>query len=103
MGEVFGVVGAGTMGTGIAEVAARAGLNVVMRDIAQEFLAQGMNAIDKGLQRDVDKDRLSREDKSAIIRRIRTTTDIGALSNAVIVVEAVTEDLAVKTEVFRAL
>src|SRR5438093_4511723 len=103
MSELFGVVGSGTMGAGIAQVAARAGFDVVMRDVAQEFLARGMNAIDKGLQRDVDKDRLSREDKSAIIQRIRTTTDIGALSDAVIVVEAVTEDLAVKTEVFRAL
>jgi len=103
MGEVFGVVGAGTMGNGIAQVAARAGFDVVMRDVAQEFLARGMNAIDKSLQRDVDKDRLSIEDKSAIIQRIRTTTDIGALSDAVIVVEAVTEDLALKTEVFRAL
>src|SRR5438093_3269688 len=103
MSELFGVVGSGTMGAGIAQVAARAGFDVVMRDVAQEFLARGMNAIDKGLQRDVDKDRLSREDKSAIIQRIRTTTGIGALSDAVIVVEAVTEDLAVKTEVFRAL
>jgi len=103
MSEIFGVIGAGTMGNGIAQAAARAGFNVVMRDVAQEFLARGVNAIEKSLQRDVDKERLRADEKAAIIDRIRTTTDLGALSDAFIVVEAVTEDLPVKTEVFRAL
>src|SRR3989449_8343016 len=103
MSEIFGVIGSGTMGAGIAQVAARAGYDVVMRDVAQEFLARGMTSIDKGLQRDVDKGRLSKDEKRAIAGRIRTTTDIGALSDAFIVVEAVTEDLAVKTEVFKSL
>ena len=103
MSEIFGVIGSGTMGNGIAQIAARAGYGVVMRDVAQDFLARGMTAIDKSLQRDVDKERLTAEDKRAILDRIKTTTDIGALADAVIVVEAVTEDLAVKTEVFRAL
>jgi len=103
MGEVFGVIGAGTMGNGIAQVAARAGFDVVMRDVAEDFLARGMTAIDKNLQRDVDKERLSGEEKRAIIGRIKTTTDLASLSDAIMVVEAVTEDLAVKTEVFRAL
>jgi 3-hydroxybutyryl-CoA dehydrogenase len=103
MSEIFGVVGAGTMGNGIAQVAARSGFDVVMRDVAEEFLARGLKSIEKSLQRDVDKERLTGEDKNAIIGRIRTTTDIGALKQARIVVEAVTEDLSVKTEVFRAL
>jgi len=103
MSEVFGVVGSGTMGAGIAQVAARAGFEVVMRDVAQEFLERGMTTIEKSLQRDVDKERLDANEKSAIIERIKTTTDLGALSDAFIVVEAVTEELAVKTEVFRAL
>ncbi len=103
MSEVFGVIGAGTMGNGIAQVAARAGFDVVMRDVGQEFLARGMTSIDKSLQRDVDKERLSKDEKRAIMARIKTTTDIGALSEAVIVVEAVNEDLKVKTEVFRSL
>jgi len=103
MAEVFGVIGAGTMGNGIAQVAARAGFDVVMRDVSDEFLARGMTAIDSSLQRDVDKERLSREEKQAIIGRIKTTTDLSGLSDALIVVEAVTEDIAVKTEVFRAL
>ena len=103
MSEVFGVVGSGTMGAGIAQVAARAGFDVVMRDVGQEFLARGMNAIDKSLQRDVDKERLAADEKGAIMARIKTTTDIGALSDAFIVVEAVTENLEVKTEVFKSL
>ena len=103
MSDVFGVIGAGTMGNGIAQVAARAGFDVVMRDVGQEFLARGMTSIDKSLQRDVDKERLSKDEKRAIMARIKTTTDIGALREAVIVVEAVNEDLEVKTEVFRSL
>jgi len=103
MSEVFGVIGAGTMGNGIAQVAARAGFDVVMRDVSDDFLARGMTAIDKSLQRDVDKERLSGTEKQAIVGRIRTTTDLSSLSDAFIVVEAVTEDVAVKTEVFRAL
>src|SRR5205823_7975276 len=103
MAEMFAVVGAGTMGNGIAQVAARAGFDVILRDVGQEFLARGMKAIDKSLQRDVDKERLSAEEKQTIIERIKTTTELGALGDAFIVVEAVTEDLGVKAEVFRAL
>ena len=103
MNKVFGVIGAGTMGNGIAQVAARAGFDVVMRDVGQEFLARGMTSIDRSLQLDIDKERLSKDEKREIMARIKTTTDIGALSEAVIVVEAVNEDLRVKTEVFRSL
>ena len=103
MGEVFGVVGAGTMGNGIAQVASRAGFDVVMRDVTDDFLSRGMTAIEKSLQRDVDKERLAAEEKKAILARIRTTTELSALNEAFIVVEAVTEDFAVKSEVFRAL
>ena len=91
------------MGAGIAQVAARAGFAVIMRDVADEFLGRGVKAIDKSLQRDVDKERLTADEKSAIMARIKTTTDIGALSDAFIVVEAATEDLAIKTEIFKSL
>jgi 3-hydroxybutyryl-CoA dehydrogenase len=101
--EIIGVVGAGTMGNGIAQVAARAGYEVVMRDVSQEFLQRGITAIDKSLQRDVDKERLSAADKTDIVGRIRTDTSLDALREAAIVIEAVTEDLRVKTEVFQAL
>jgi len=103
MEEIFGVVGSGTMGAGIAQVAARAGFAVVMRDVAEEFLARGLRAIDKSLQRDVDKERLTADEKSAIVGRIKTTTDVESLHDTFMVVEAATEDLAVKTEIFKSL
>ena len=103
MNEIIGVVGAGTMGNGIAQVAARAGYKVVMRDVRDEFLVRGINAIDKSLQRDVDKERLSEAEKKAILGRIQTTTELSDLCAATFVVEAVNEDLAVKTELFKSL
>jgi len=101
--EVIGVIGAGTMGNGIAQVCARAGYSVIMRDVREDLLQRGLSAIDKSLQRDVDKERLSAEEKAAVIERIQTTTDLSAFRGASFVVEAVTENLAVKTEVFKAL
>jgi len=103
MSETIGVIGAGTMGNGIAQVAARAGYSVVMRDVKEEFLARGTSAIDKSLQRDVDKQRLTAEEKQAIVGRIKTTIEIEALNEASFVIEAVTEDLGVKTELFSML
>ena len=103
MSEVIGVVGAGTMGNGIAQVAARAGYSVILRDVGKDLLQRGMNAIEKSLQRDVDKERLSQEEKQSILNRIQTTTDWESLKSASFVVEAVTENVGVKTEVFKAL
>jgi 3-hydroxybutyryl-CoA dehydrogenase len=101
--EVIGVVGAGTMGNGIAQVAARAGYSVILRDVSEDLLQRGMNAIEKSLQREVDKERLSQEEKQSILNRIQTTTDLESLKSASFVVEAVTENVGVKTEVFKAL
>ena len=103
MSETIGVVGAGTMGNGIAQVAARAGYKVVMRDVKDEFVQAGLNTISKSLQRDVDKERLSSDEKSAIIDRISVATELDALQSATIVIEAVTEDFKIKAEVFQAL
>ena len=103
MSEIIGVLGAGTMGNGIAQVAARAGYSVLMRDVNDEFLQRGMAAIDKSLQRDVDKERIKEDEKRSIIGRITATTKLEALSEASFVIEAVTEDLQVKTEVFQRL
>jgi len=103
LNEVIGVIGAGTMGNGIAQVCARAGYSVIMRDVREELLQRGMSAIDKSLQRDVDKERLRAEEKAEVVKRIQTTTDLSSLNAASFVVEAVTENLAVKTEVFKAL
>jgi 3-hydroxybutyryl-CoA dehydrogenase len=101
--EVIGVVGAGAMGNGIAQVAARAGYSAIMHDVRDEFLQRGLAAIDKSLQRDVDKQRLDDAGKQSILERIRTTTDLEALKETSFVIEAVTEDLAIKTEVFKSL
>jgi 3-hydroxybutyryl-CoA dehydrogenase len=101
--EIIGVVGAGTMGNGIAQVAARAGYTTVMHDVRDEFLQRGLAAIDKSLQRDVEKERLDAPGKQAIVERIRTTTDLEAFREASFVIEAVVENLAVKTEVFKLL
>ena len=103
MAEIIGVVGAGTMGNGIAQVAARAGYQVVMRDVRNEFIERGMGAIDKSLQRDVDKERLSGQEKEAILTRVVATTDLADLARASFVVEAITENLEAKRELFRAL
>lgn len=101
--ESIGVVGAGTMGNGIAQSAARAGLSVVMHDVADEFVARGLSTIDHNLQRDVDKQRLTLEEKRKIISRIKPTTNLADLSSAGFVVEAVSENVAVKSDLFRQL
>jgi 3-hydroxybutyryl-CoA dehydrogenase len=101
--EVIGVVGAGTMGNGIAQVAARAGYDVILHDVRDEFIQRGLAAIDKSLQRDVQKERLTTEAKQQIQERVRTTTDFASFSEAAFVIEAVTENLAVKTDVFKSL
>lgn len=103
MSEVIGVIGAGTMGNGIAQVAARAGYNVILQDVRDEFIQRGLAAIDKSLERDVQKERLKADEKQEIVGRIRTTTDFALFSEAAFVVEAVTENLTIKTEVFKAL
>lgn len=103
MSELIAVVGAGTMGNGIAQVAARGGYDVVMHDVRNEFIERGMSAIDKSLQRDVDKERLSGADKQSIIGRIRTTTDLAGLKEASLIVEAITENEVIKSNLFTEL
>ena len=101
--ESIGVVGAGTMGNGIAQISARAGLLVVMHDVTNEFLGRGLSTIDKSLQRDVDKERLARDEKQQIVSRIKPTKELADLRDVDFAVEAVTEDLGVKVDLFRRL
>ena len=91
MNEVIGVVGAGTMGNGIAQVSARAGYDVILQDVRDEFIERGLAAINKSLQRDVDKERISADEKQRIVGRVRSTTDFSLFGEATFVVEAVTE------------
>ena len=99
----IGVIGAGTMGNGIAQVAARAGLSVVMHDVNDELLSRGLNAIDKSLQRDVDKQRATAEEKEQIIARIKPSSELTDLRDADFVVEAVTENFQAKSDLFARL
>ncbi|AZQ15583.1 3-hydroxyacyl-CoA dehydrogenase family protein [Halorubrum sp. PV6] len=97
--DVVGVVGAGTMGNGIAQVAATAGYEVTMRDIEPEYVERGLDSIDDSLARLDEKGRLD-DAPEAIRDRITGTTDLDALAGADVVVEAAVEDLAVKREIF---
>jgi len=87
----FGVIGRRQMGGGIAQVAAASGLNVILHDIADEFVAKGMKVITANLQRSVDKGKLSTDEMEAILGRIRTVTDLAAMKDADIVVEAASQ------------
>ncbi len=101
--KTFGVVGAGQMGNGIAQVAAMAGLQVVMHDIAEEFVQRGLQTISKNLSRSVSKGRLSQEEMDGILARIKTTTDLAAMGDTDIVVEAATENEKIKLDIFAQL
>src|SRR5271166_6094752 len=91
--KTVGVLGAGTMGNGIAYVFARAGCKVILRDVEKRFLDRGMETIGKNLDREVKKGRISEADKPAILARIDATTDASILAAADFVVEAVPEQL----------
>ena len=97
------VVGAGLMGSGIAQVSAQAGHSVVLRDVTQDALARARSGVESSLARFVAKERISRQDAEAALGRISTTTDLDAAAEADLVVEAVFESLDVKSEVFAAL
>jgi 3-hydroxybutyryl-CoA dehydrogenase len=94
------VVGAGTMGAGIAESAALAGMSVAMLDVHQEALERGRRTIQQDLARRVKKERLSEGESEDVLGRVRTTISLGDLSGAPLVVEAVVEDMDVKKKVF---
>jgi 3-hydroxybutyryl-CoA dehydrogenase len=97
------VIGAGLMGSGIAQVSAAAGYDVVLRDVTTQATDRGMAGIEASLARFVAKGRISRADADAALGRITTTTDLGAAGSADFVVEAVFEDIEVKHSVFREL
>ncbi len=98
--ERIGVIGAGTMGNGIAQVAATAGYDVVMRDLEREFLDRGFESIDDSLSRLVSKDRLSEDEAEEITGRITGTTEFDDLADCDFVVEAAVENMDVKRDIF---
>ncbi len=97
------VIGAGTMGNGIAQVSAQAGYNVTMSDIKEEFLANGMAAVDKSLGRLVKKETITEAEKAQIIARIKTTLDMKDAKDADLVIEAAPEVLDLKKNIFKQL
>ena len=101
--QSIAVIGAGTMGSGIGQVASRAGLTVLLHDVTDDFLSRGLATIDKSLQRDVDKGRLTPGEKQQIVSRIKPTKDFADIAQVEFVVEAINEDLAVKSDLFRRL
>jgi 3-hydroxybutyryl-CoA dehydrogenase len=103
MSTQVAVIGAGLMGSGIAQVAAHAGCQVVLRDIGEEALARGLSMIERSTAKFVEKDRMTAAERAATLERITTTTDLEAVATADVVVEAVYEEVSVKQELFRAL
>ena len=103
MTQQVAVVGAGLMGSGIAQVSAAAGYEVILRDVSSDALDRGVGAIRTSYEKLASKGRMSEQEVAAALARITTTTDLGAVSTADIVVEAVFERLDVKAEVFREL
>ena len=99
-----GVIGAGTMGSGIAQVASQvAGLNVILNDIKQDFVERGFSAIEKNLGRQVTKERITEEQKGAVLGRIKKSTELEDMKDADFVIEAATETLELKLDLFRRL
>ncbi|WP_225850328.1 3-hydroxyacyl-CoA dehydrogenase family protein [Streptomyces sp. HPF1205] len=103
MAKKLAVIGAGLMGSGIAQVSAQAGYEVVLRDVTDEALARGTDAIRSSYEKFTAKGKMTAEDAEAALARITPTTDLDAAADADVVVEAVFEKIEVKQEIFRAL
>ena len=97
----IGVLGAGAMGNGIAQICAQAGYTVIMRDIADEFVERGLKAIEGFLSKSVEKGKITEDDKKKTLDRITGTTKVADLKNVDFAIEAVLEDLELKKQVFQ--
>ena len=101
--QTVGIIGAGTMGNGIAQACAVSGIRAIMVDISEAAVAKGLSTIDKSLDRLVSKEKISDADKAAALSRITTSTDYAALEGAHLVIEAATENESIKQKIFDAL
>ncbi|ADL69166.1 MULTISPECIES: 3-hydroxybutyryl-CoA dehydrogenase [Thermoanaerobacterium] len=97
------VIGAGTMGSGIAQVFAQNGFEVILRDIDMKFVEKGFGTIEKNLQRNVDKGKITADEKNEILSRIRGTTNLEDAKEADFVVEAAIENMDLKKQIFKEL
>jgi len=103
MAETIGVIGAGTMGNGIAQTAASNGFDVVMCDVQQDFVDRGLANIGKSLDRFVKKETMTEDQKNEVLGRIKTTTSLNDLAGCSLVVEAATENFDIKKQIFEQL
>ncbi|MGB7210252.1 MAG: 3-hydroxybutyryl-CoA dehydrogenase [Pyrinomonadaceae bacterium] len=103
MSEIIGVIGAGTMGNGIAQTAAGAGFAVVMCDLKSEFVEKGIQNIGKSLDRFVKKETMTEAEKAVVLGRITTTTSLDDLKDCSLIVEAATENFEIKKQIFEKL
>ena len=101
--KTIGVLGAGTMGSGIAQVAAAAGFTVIMRDIEEQFVNRGLEAIKKNLTRAVEKGKMGQDDADALLSRVTGTTDLKEMEKVDLVIEAVIEKMELKKELYHEL
>jgi 3-hydroxybutyryl-CoA dehydrogenase len=101
--KIIGVLGAGSMGNGIAQLSAQAGYQVIMRDIEDRFVQNGLKAIEKFLSKSVEKGKMTEDQKKGIFGKIKGTTRMEDLKEADFIIEAVFEDLELKRNVFKQL
>ena len=101
--STVGVVGCGLMGSGIAEIAAKSGFSVKVREVNADALAAGEKRIRKSMDRAVDKEKLTAEDRDAAWARLTFTTEVSDLADCDLVIEAIVEELGAKNELFGAL
>jgi 3-hydroxybutyryl-CoA dehydrogenase len=101
--KTIGVIGAGTMGNGIAHVFAKSGFKVILCDIEQRFLDRGLDTIKKNLEREVAKNKITADQRDAALKAIQPVTDRASLAQCDFIVEAASEKLEIKTEIFKDL
>lgn len=99
----IGIIGAGTMGHGIALVSAQAGFNVIIQDIKQEYVDNGVKKIEKFLTKSVEKGKMTQEQTTTILKKIQTTTELKELKDADLVIEAIIENTDIKKQLFSSL
>lgn len=101
--KTIGVIGAGTMGSGIAQIAAEAGFTVIVRDLEERFMQRGLAVISQNLSRAVEKGKKSRDEADAILERLHGTVDLAAIRDADVVIEAIAENMALKKQLYAEL
>ncbi|MEW5783666.1 MAG: 3-hydroxybutyryl-CoA dehydrogenase [Bacillota bacterium] len=101
--KTIGVIGAGTMGNGIAQVAAAAGFNVIMRDLEETFVQRGLDSVKKNLSRAVEKGKMGQADADAVMARLHGTVELADLKDVDLVIEAVVENMPLKKKLYAEL